>query len=52
MDVLLMNLAQYSGSIAALTVTAAPSMFYQNNYDDMLAIVRPYTTKKSKLLVP
>jgi mediator of RNA polymerase II transcription subunit 16 len=52
MDVLLMNLAQYSGSIAALTVTAAPSMFYQNNYDDMLAIVRPYTTKKSKLLMP
>lgn len=22
-------------------------MFYQNNYDDLLAIVRPYTTKKS-----
>ncbi|KAM0564218.1 hypothetical protein ACHAPJ_000428 [Fusarium lateritium] len=38
--------AQYSGSIAALTVTAAPSMFYQNNYDDILAIVRPYTSKK------
>ncbi|RSL56616.1 hypothetical protein CEP53_006736 [Fusarium sp. AF-6] len=37
---------QYSGTIAALTVTAAPSMFYQNNYDDMLTIVRPYTTKK------
>ncbi|KAF4984834.1 hypothetical protein FZEAL_62 [Fusarium zealandicum] len=36
----------YAGSIAALTVTAAPSMFYQNNYDDMLAIVRPYTVKK------
>ncbi|KAF4455021.1 mediator of rna polymerase ii transcription subunit 16 [Fusarium austroafricanum] len=38
--------AHYSGSIAALTVTAAPSMFYQNNYDDILAIVRPYTSKK------
>ncbi|KAM0343821.1 hypothetical protein ACHAPU_008090 [Fusarium lateritium] len=38
--------AQYSGSIAALTVAAAPSMFYQNNYDDILAIVRPYTFKK------
>ncbi|KAF5626550.1 mediator of rna polymerase ii transcription subunit 16 [Fusarium tjaetaba] len=41
-----MHDAQYCGSIAALTVTAAPSMFYQNNYDDLLAIVRPYTTKK------
>ncbi|CAJ0546019.1 Ff.00g094920.m01.CDS01 [Fusarium sp. VM40] len=38
--------ALYSGSIAALTVTAAPCLFYQNNYDDMLAIVRPYTFKK------
>ncbi|KAM5355943.1 hypothetical protein ACJ41O_002589 [Fusarium nematophilum] len=41
-----MQNGHYSGSIAALTVTAAPSMFYQNNYDDMLAIVRPYTSKK------
>ncbi|KAF5021842.1 hypothetical protein F66182_6135 [Fusarium sp. NRRL 66182] len=38
--------AYYSGSVAALTVTAAPSVFYQNNYDDILAIVRPYTSKK------
>ncbi|KAL4730579.1 Mediator of RNA polymerase II transcription subunit 16 [Fusarium chlamydosporum] len=38
--------AYYAGSIAALSVTAAPAMFYQNNYDDILAIVRPYTTKK------
>lgn len=36
----------YSASIAGLTVAIAPSMFYQNNYDDMLAIARPYTTKK------
>ncbi|KAM0329693.1 hypothetical protein ACHAPQ_006657 [Fusarium lateritium] len=41
-----MQEAPYSGSIAALTVTAAPCLFYQNNYDDMLAIVRPYTFKK------
>ncbi|RGP70630.1 mediator of rna polymerase ii transcription subunit 16 [Fusarium sporotrichioides] len=38
--------ANYAGSIAALSVTAAPAMFHQNNYDDILAIVRPYTTKK------
>ncbi|KAH6997931.1 mediator complex, subunit Med16 [Ilyonectria sp. MPI-CAGE-AT-0026] len=38
--------AHYSASIAGLTVAIAPSMFYQNNYDDMLAIARPYTTKK------
>ncbi|KAM0504405.1 hypothetical protein ACHAP8_002813 [Fusarium lateritium] len=38
--------ANYAGSIAALCVTAAPAMFHQNNYDDILAIVRPYTTKK------
>ncbi|KAF7546627.1 hypothetical protein G7Z17_g8306 [Cylindrodendrum hubeiense] len=41
-----MHDAHYSASIAGLTVTAAPSMFYQNNYDDILAIARPYTTKK------
>ncbi|KAH7196805.1 mediator complex, subunit Med16 [Fusarium flagelliforme] len=38
--------AHYVGSIAALSVTAAPAMYYQNNYDDILAIVRPYTSKK------
>ncbi|KAH7171053.1 mediator complex, subunit Med16 [Dactylonectria macrodidyma] len=38
--------AQYSASVAALTVTTAPAIFYQNNYDDILAIARPYTTKK------
>ncbi|KAF7557671.1 hypothetical protein G7046_g5986 [Stylonectria norvegica] len=38
----------YAASIAALTVTVAPSMFYQNNYDDLLAIVRPFATKPSR----
>ncbi|CAM1506819.1 Fc.00g064600.m01.CDS01 [Cosmosporella sp. VM-42] len=36
----------YAATIAGLTVTAAPSMFYQNNYDDMLAVARQYTTKR------
>ncbi|KAI5466333.1 mediator complex, subunit Med16 [Mariannaea sp. PMI_226] len=38
--------AHYAASIAGLTVTAAPAMYYQCNYDDILAIVSPYTTKK------
>ncbi|KPM43886.1 hypothetical protein AK830_g2704 [Neonectria ditissima] len=38
--------APYSASVAGLTVSAAPSIFYSNNYDDILAIARPFTTKK------
>ncbi|KAL7786186.1 mediator complex, subunit Med16 [Trichoderma ceciliae] len=36
----------YGATIAALTVTAASAMWYQANYDDMLAIVAPYTSKR------
>lgn len=39
--------AHYAASIAGLAVTAASSMWYQSNYDDMLAIVQPFTSKKS-----
>ena len=42
--------AQYAGAIAALTVTAASAIFYQSNYDDMLAIVQPFKGKKSESL--
>ncbi|KAF4464866.1 mediator of rna polymerase ii transcription subunit 16 [Fusarium albosuccineum] len=40
----------YSSTVAALTVTAAPCMFYQNNYDDMLAIARTYAITKKKFV--
>ncbi|RFU79222.1 mediator of rna polymerase ii transcription subunit 16 [Trichoderma arundinaceum] len=38
--------AHYSATIAALTVAAASAMWYQANYDDIIAIVAPYTTKR------
>lgn len=38
----------YAASVAALAVMAAPSIWCQNNYDDILAVVHPLTTKKSK----
>ncbi|KND89513.1 Mediator of RNA polymerase II transcription subunit 16 [Tolypocladium ophioglossoides CBS 100239] len=41
-----MREAHYAASIAGLAVTAASSMWYQSNYDDMLAIVQPFTSKK------
>ncbi|PHH87861.1 hypothetical protein CDD83_8302 [Cordyceps sp. RAO-2017] len=38
--------AHYAATIAGLAVTAASSIWYQGNYDDMLAMVQPLTTKK------
>lgn len=34
--------------MAGLVVATAPSVTYQNNFDDVLAIVRPLVTKKSR----
>jgi mediator of RNA polymerase II transcription subunit 16 len=36
----------YAATIAALGVTVASAVWYQANYDDMLAIVAPYTSKR------
>ncbi|KAK5990781.1 Mediator of RNA polymerase II transcription subunit 16-like protein [Cladobotryum mycophilum] len=36
----------YGASIAGLTLTTVSAMWHQANYDDMLAIVQPYTSKK------
>ncbi|KJZ78400.1 hypothetical protein HIM_02438 [Hirsutella minnesotensis 3608] len=37
----------YAASIAGLAVMVAPSIWYQNNYDDMLAIAQPLAGKKA-----
>ncbi|RCI15524.1 hypothetical protein L249_3518 [Ophiocordyceps polyrhachis-furcata BCC 54312] len=37
--------ARYVATIAALAVTAASSIWYQSNYDDLLAVVHPMTTR-------
>lgn len=36
----------YGATIAALTVTAASVLWHQANYDDLLAIVAPYSSKR------
>jgi hypothetical protein len=41
--------ATYGATVAGLTVTAAAAIKYAANFDDMLAVVRPYIGKKSKL---
>ncbi|XP_044724698.1 mediator complex subunit 16 domain-containing protein [Hirsutella rhossiliensis] len=41
-----MQEAHYAASIAGLAIMAAPSIWHQNNYDDMLAVVHQLTTKK------
>ncbi|PFH60672.1 hypothetical protein XA68_10542 [Ophiocordyceps unilateralis] len=41
-----MQEAHYVATIAGLAVTAASSLWYQSNYDDMLAVVQPLTSKK------
>ncbi|KAH0491294.1 hypothetical protein TgHK011_002731 [Trichoderma gracile] len=38
--------AHYGATMAGLTVTASPALWHQVNYDDLLAIVAPYTSKK------
>ncbi|KAL7912022.1 mediator complex, subunit Med16 [Trichoderma velutinum] len=37
---------RYGATIAALTVAAASALWHQANYDDLLAIVAPYTPKR------
>jgi mediator of RNA polymerase II transcription subunit 16 len=37
----------YGGSIAGLVITAASAMYHQANYDDMLAMVQPFASKKA-----
>jgi mediator of RNA polymerase II transcription subunit 16 len=39
----------YGGSIAGLVITAASAMYHQANYDDMLAMVQPFASKKGKI---
>ncbi|KAL6904390.1 mediator complex, subunit Med16 [Trichoderma evansii] len=38
--------AHYAASVAGLAVATSAAVWYQANYDDMLAIVAPYTSKK------
>lgn len=38
--------AHYAASVAGLAVATSSAVWYQANYDDMLAIVAPYTSKK------
>lgn len=38
--------AHYAPSVAGLAVATSAAIWYQVNYDDMLAIVAPYTSKK------
>ncbi|PON23873.1 hypothetical protein TGAM01_v207201 [Trichoderma gamsii] len=38
--------AHYASSVAGLAVATASAIWYQANYDDMLAIVAPYTSKR------
>lgn len=42
-----MCIATYGACVAGLTVSAASAMWYQSNVDDLLALVAPYTHKKS-----
>jgi mediator of RNA polymerase II transcription subunit 16, fungi type len=44
----LTGVAQYSAVIAGLTVTCSAAIFYHINYDDILAIARPYAQKQSE----
>ncbi|RDA96051.1 hypothetical protein CP533_5827 [Ophiocordyceps camponoti-saundersi (nom. inval.)] len=37
---------RYVATVAALAVTAASSIWYQSNYDDLLAVVHPMTMRK------
>ncbi|UKZ66623.1 uncharacterized protein TrAtP1_007795 [Trichoderma atroviride] len=38
--------AHYASSVAGLAVATSSAIWYQANYDDMLAIVAPYTSKR------
>lgn len=38
--------AHYGSSVAGLAVATSSAIWYQANYDDMLAIVAPYTSKR------
>lgn len=38
--------AQYSAVLAGLTVAASTATFNSINYDDILAVARPYADKK------
>jgi mediator of RNA polymerase II transcription subunit 16 len=38
--------AHYASSVAGLAVAMSSAIWYQANYDDMLAIVAPYTSKR------
>ncbi|QUC18758.1 uncharacterized protein UV8b_02999 [Ustilaginoidea virens] len=40
----------YSATIASITITAASTIWYQSNYDDLLAVVQPMATKKRFVL--
>ncbi|KAL7945985.1 mediator complex, subunit Med16 [Trichoderma barbatum] len=37
---------RYGATVAALTVAAASALWHQSNYDDLLAIVAPYASKR------
>lgn len=42
------TVAQYSATVAGLAVTAATSIKYQSNFDDVLAMLRPHIANRRK----
>lgn len=46
------DVAPYAATLAALTVAASTATFNNINYDDILAVARPFANKKRALFPP